>query len=38
MNEKFDTCLNAASGIIDMVIYDMSRDLNPVSVRTLLIS
>jgi len=34
MNEKFDTCLNAASGIIDMVIYDMSRDLNPVSVRT----
>ena len=34
MNEKFVACLNAANGVIDMAIYDMSGDLNPVSVGT----
>ena len=34
MNEKFDACLNAHSGVIDMTIYDETGDLNLVNVGT----
>jgi len=34
MNEKFDACKIAWSGVIDMAIYDQTGDLNPVSEGT----